>query len=155
MLRNAAFLALICLIFFGHHLWCPFPHHQDIHDEIIHQKVLKICPTQELIDFARTHDPALIKSNDELVRMLAEAGLSNGWMVVVTRSLMGQAGILDGQVIIHLGQHTYQFELTRNYLLTLAGKPPSEYFAGARIVVVPARLMAKDPRIVLPEILAL
>ncbi len=122
-------------------------------DEILHQELLAIYAPKALIDFTKSREVAGIETNDDLARLIEEAGLRDCWMVTLGRSHMKRAGIIDMPVITRPGQFDYQFRINRAFLQTLAGTPPSEFHANARIVVIPEHLLTEDPHEALKELL--
>ncbi len=122
-------------------------------DAILHRELLAIYAPKSLIDFTKSRGFAGIETNDDLARLIEQAGLRDCWMVTLTRSHMKRAGIIDMPVMTRPGQLGYQFSMNRDFLRTLAGNPPSEFHAGARIEVIPEHLMIQGPDKALPELL--
>jgi len=149
----AALLGAAWLFFYGHHVLLSSRPEPERPNQTIHEQIVKIYASPALIAFAKSHDPWAITTNAELIRALEQARMQNSWLVTITRWLHEQGNVLDTPVIVRPGQHESMFPTTIGVFQTLAGDPPSEYFAEAQIVVIPARLLAKEPREALDELL--
>ena len=117
---------------------------------MVDQELVAIYAPAALIQFAKTHDPGSIATNDELARLIEQEGLQSCWMITQTYWSRGDGSYTP--VIFRPGDFAYRFPGTKACLQAMAGSPTAEY-ANTRIVVIPERLLAKEPLDALPELL--
>jgi hypothetical protein len=142
----AALIGAAGLFLYGRSVWRAGSPSLNRYSPTIHQELLALYAPAALIEFARAHGS--IATNDELLRLLDQAGLRNCWMVAVNRGRQKNGQVTTTPMVIHLGRHDYLFVLSRDYLHALAGNPRD-----VQIVVIPEDLLAKEPVEALAELL--
>jgi len=138
------------LVLFGRSLWTAGGAPVTPVNRNLDQELTAIYAPAALIQFAKTHDPGSIGTNDELARLIEQEGLQSCWMITLTYWSRGDGSYMP--VILHPGDFAYRFPVTRACLQAMAGNPAAEY-AKTRIVVIPEHLLAKAPLDALPELL--
>ncbi len=127
---------------------------EDLSDPTVDQELLVIYAPGDLIDWLKVFDVETIADNAALRRLVDRFDSRDHWIVTLTCFYQKSGMVTSVPQIIELGKQDSLFPLTKIYFKTLAGKAPP-VSSNPRIVVIPERLLEKDPRQVLPELLAL
>ncbi len=150
-LLAAALVGAVCLVKFA--FTVSHPASED-RDPTVKTEPLVIYAAQELISSLKDFDLEAIAENAEVHRLVDRIDSRKRWIVVLTRFDQKSGKVITMPQIIELGMQDFMFPLTKSYLRILAGKAP-EAGSNTRIVVIPERLLTKDPREALPELLEL
>jgi hypothetical protein len=144
-LALVALLGAMALVSFGRHVWEVGASRSEPPGLTVRSEVRTIYAPRGIIDFARAH-PA-IATNDELARLVREAGLE-AWFGVVFRCYQGNGDVVDVPVAIRSGENPLVFENTRAVLCLLAGGAggwPAADPTKVEIEVIEDNLMSMEP----------
>lgn len=145
VLAFVAPLGAVALGLFGRHVWDAGASRSEPPGIVVRSEFRTIYAPKGIIDFARAH-PA-IATNDELVRLVREAGLE-AWFGVVFRSYQADGDVVDTAMAIRPGENPRDFENTRGVLRLLArestGSPAMDR-TNVEIEVIEVALMKMEP----------
>ena len=140
----ASLLGAMALFSFGRHVWDAGASRSERPNLTVRSELRMIYAPKRIIDFAGAH-PA-IATNDELARLVREAGLE-AWFGVVFRCYQDNGDVVDIPVAVRPGEHPQDFGNTRGVLCLLAGDAagsPAADRTNVEIEVIEDALMNRE-----------
>ena len=141
----ASLLGAMALFSFGRHVWDAGASRSERPNLTVRSELRMIYAPKRIIDFAGAHP--VIATNDELARLVREAGLE-AWFGVVFRCYQGNGDVVDLPVAVRPGEAPQFFENTRGVLCLLAGDAagsPAADPTDVEIEVIEDALMNTEP----------
>jgi hypothetical protein len=145
----AALIGAVGLSLFARFIWNRARHDEPPRTRYDHEQTTVVYMPPRLIEFAKRHGPSSIKTNDELLRLIERDALQQSWMVIVLHTRDDDT-ITELPIIVQPGQVAHLFQLTIGALHIAAGRRQDGV---EPLVVIPQRLLAKEPLEALPELL--